>query len=183
MLLAGDECGRTQRGNNNAYCQDNDVSWIDWEHGDNQLREFCIRLIRLRKAEGALRQDMFHRGEFLGDPRARDVAFFLPDGKEMVGKDWDRPILQSLACLFGGDEVRGPQRRPSPRGRSVLVLFNASAEAVVFRLPTKDWGDEWQLAVDTTMAHEPPSVRLMAGVELTCAAHAMMVLRRPGGPS
>jgi glycogen operon protein len=180
MLLAGDERGRTQRGNNNAYCQDNELSWIDWEHGQEDLRDFCARLIRLRRGEGALRQDILHRGEFPGDSRARDVAFFLPDGREMVGKDWDRPISQSFACLFGGDEVRGAQRRPSPPGRSVLVLFNASAEAVSFRLPGKDWGDEWQLAVDTKTAQEPPAIRLTAGVELTCAAHAMMVLRRPG---
>lgn len=181
MLLAGDETGRTQRGNNNAYCQDNEISWIDWEHGQNGLRDFCARLIRLRKSEGALRQDRFHRGEFLADLRARDVTFFHPDGREMVGKDWEQPILQALACLLGGDEVREPQRRPSPPGRSVLVLLNASPEVVVFRLPAKELADEWQLVVDTTTPHEPPTTRLMAGVELSCAAHAMMVLRRPEG--
>ncbi len=183
MLLAGDEWGRTQGGNNNAYCQDNPISWLDWENGQQELRAFCARLARLRRTEGALRQDSFHRGEFLGDPRARDVAFFLPDGREMVGKDWEQPILQSLGCLFGGEEVRAEQRRPSPAGRSVLVLLNAGGEDVRFRLPGRQWGEDWQVAVDTTTAEAPPAVPLAAGSELTCRAHSMMVLRRPAATS
>jgi isoamylase len=182
MLTAGDEMGKTQRGNNNAYCQDNEISWIDWSLDERRraLLDFTARLARLRRKEGVLREDRFFRGERIWDSRLKDLAFFRPDGTEMPAEDWQQPFLRSFAYLQGGDTLVVPDeagRRPV--GNTLLVLLNAHHEDVTFKLPHTGWGQEWELVVDTALSVPPRSATLSSDAEVSVGHRSMMVLRRP----
>jgi isoamylase len=155
MVAMGDELGRTQAGNNNAYCQDNDLSYIQWAAADQDLLEFTTRLIRLRREHPVFRQ----RRWFLGRPIHRsgvsDIAWFRPDGEEMTDAEWQSGWAKSVAVYLNGAAIGSP----GPRGERVIdasfcVLFNAHWEAVSFRLPGAEWGKAWRKVLDT---REPPA--------------------------
>ncbi len=179
MLSAGDELGRTQKGNNNGYCQDNQISWLDWELDDRarQLLEFTTRMIHLRKAQPVLQRRHFFQGSTIGDSRFKDLVWFRPDGEEMTPADWAMPFARSLAYLLGGDAIaaRDNQGRLIT-GDSLLVLMNAHHEAVEFTLPALKWGPEWDIIVDTARA-EPIHGRAPAGGRLELTGRSMTVLR------
>jgi glycogen operon protein len=120
MLLAGDELGRTQRGNNNAYCQDNELSWVDWDPGaeDRDLAAFVARLTALRREHAALRRRHY--------ARPGEVHWLKPQGGEMSEEDWRSPFARCLGMLVPGEE-------------SLLLLLNAHHEAVAFTLPAGEW--------------------------------------------
>jgi isoamylase len=182
MLTAGDEMGRTQRGNNNAYCQDNEISWVDWELDDRRraLLEFTARLVRLRRKEGVLREDHFFRGDRIWDSRLKDLAFFRPDGGEMPAEDWHAPSVRSFAYLLGGDTLVVPDKAGHrPMGNTLLVLLNAHHEDVAFSLPRIDWGPEWEIVVDTSVPIAPCADKLGSGAKLTLRGRSLIVLRRP----
>ena len=174
MLLAGDELGRTQQGNNNAYCQDNEVSWVDWEAGGKHadLLEFTRALIALRREHAVFRRRRFFSGELGGQ---RDISWLTPAGTEMTQADWQASYARSLAVLLNGEAIT----EPGPRGETItdqsfLLLFNAHYEPVTFTLP----GSGWQVVFDTgdpsaATAATSPSTREVAGravVVLTAAA-------------
>ncbi|HEY8021232.1 MAG TPA: glycogen debranching protein GlgX, partial [Thermoanaerobaculia bacterium] len=149
MLLGGDEMGRTQRGNNNAYCQDNEISWFDWEAVDRPLLAFTTELIRLRREH-----PVFHRrGWFLGraiQGEGRDIGWFRPDGGEMGAEDWQSGVAKSLGVLLNGDAIASLDRRGEPIvDDSFYALFNADHEPAVFRLPGGDWAASWVKVLDT----------------------------------
>ncbi|HLL55799.1 MAG TPA: glycogen debranching protein GlgX [Myxococcaceae bacterium] len=155
MLLAGDELDHTQGGNNNAYCQDNGLSWIDWAvDGRRQaLFEFVCKLSRLRREQPVLVQQRFASGKQIWDSGLKDLAWFRPDGSEMSKEDWQRPLLRSLGFLLGGDAI--PSLDPDGRrivGDTLLVVMNAHDEPVSFTLPAIEWGADWELLVDTAAA-------------------------------
>ncbi len=160
MLLAGDETGRTQNGNNNAYCQDNPTSWVDWHRTPEatSLLEFVRRLIRLRKAHPSFRRRSFFQGKADPADGAKDVAWLKPDGSEMKSDDWGDAQSRSLGMLISGrglDEA-GPQGE-SRQDCDILILMNADADAVGFSI---DGAVGWQLVFDT---HEPPEISPGAG--------------------
>jgi isoamylase len=150
MVLGGDEFGRTQRGNNNAWCQDNELSWFRWDEADQELIEFAKRLVRLR-----LDHRVFHRQRFLeGRERmgsgAPDVWWFRPDGRRMTQADWRRGDAHILGVFLNGREIP----TPAPDGEPVvddsfLLLFNAWDGPVVFTLPPRRFGRRWSLVVST----------------------------------
>ncbi len=107
MLVAGDEIGRTQQGNNNAYCQDNEISWVDWNLSEKQkhLLDFTRQMIKLRKAQPVLQRRRFFRGAHIWDSELKDLAWFRPDGKEMTREDWEKPFVRSIGFLLGGDAI------------------------------------------------------------------------------
>jgi glycogen operon protein len=182
MLTAGDELGRTQRGNNNAYCQDNEISWVDWNLDDRRraLLDFTRRLVHLRRREGVLREDRFFRGEKIWDSRLKDLAFFRPDGTEMPAKDWKVPFVRSFAYLLGGETLVVPDKAGRrPIGDTLLLLLNAHHEGVVFTMPRVDWGPAWELMVDTSCAVEPHPTTLQSDQKIRVHSRSMMVLRRP----
>jgi isoamylase len=182
MLMAGDEMGRTQQGNNNAYCQDNALSWVDWKLDDRRraLLDFTARLTRLRRKEGVLREDHFFRGERIWDSRLKDVAFFRPDGTEMPASDWQESFVRSFAYLLGGDTLVVPDRAGRrPVGNTLLILLNAHHEDVTFTLPKVDWGQAWELVVDTSVAGTPRAATLNNDVQVDLRSRSMVVLRRP----
>ena len=150
MLLAGDEFGRTQRGNNNAYCQDNEISWFDWEGIDaagHELRAFTQRLLALRREQPVLRRPRFLTGQPHGAGQPPDVSWHAPDGKPMSQAQWEDGHTRSFAVLLDG---RSPSSAVSGAGTdaSLLLVFNAWEEGVAFTLPAAP-GRPWRLVLDT----------------------------------
>ena len=141
MLLAGDELGRTQQGNNNSYCQDNEISWVDWEaaakHSD--LIDFVAALSALRKAHPVFRRRRFFSGQAgaSGDGQ-RDIIWLSPSGAEMTGSDWNSGYAKALAVCVNGDAIT----EPDPRGERItdadfVLLINAHSEPVTFTVPAE----------------------------------------------
>ncbi|HEX7052563.1 MAG TPA: glycogen debranching protein GlgX [Burkholderiales bacterium] len=134
MLLAADEIGRTQRGNNNAYCQDNDISWVDWDLGSDalELLAFTQQLIALRKAHPALRRRTY--------PKPSDVSWLTPQGGEMSEADWKLPFARCLGMLLLGDRLAERDAHGATiEDEDLLILLNAHHEAIDFRLPSPGW--------------------------------------------
>jgi glycogen operon protein len=153
MLLAGDEVGRTQQGNNNAYCQDNELAWQSWETGeeDGQLLEFVRRLIRLRQEHRVFRRQKFFQNRAIRGENVRDIVWLDPAGTQMSDDQWRDGFARSLGVFLSG---RGLDERDE-RGRTVvdndfLVLINAHHETVEFKLPAQPEDAKWVLRVDTT---------------------------------
>jgi len=150
MLLAGDELGNTQGGNNNVYCQDNETSWIDWALDDKAkaLHDFVARLIGLRRRHPSFRRRSFFRGKLEDDSQAKDVLWLRPDGPEMIPADWEGEHVRCLGMLFSGSGlIDVGQRGEHQSDDDFLLLLNAYHEAVPFTLPPRP--DGWVRLVDT----------------------------------
>ncbi len=188
MLLGGDEMGRTQGGNNNAYCQDNEISWFDWASADTDLLEFTRRLSDLRR-----RHPTFHRrGWFQGQPirRARggagaalaDIAWFTLDGSEMTDEAWASDQSRSLQVFLNGHGIALPDERGEPVvDETFLIVFHAAPEPRTIKLPDAAWGKVWQRVMDTERgfaADAQPDDRLEAGAEITVLGRSLWLLRR-----
>jgi isoamylase len=157
MLLGGDEMGRTQRGNNNAYCQDNELSWFDWKLDERRrkLLEQTCRLIALRRKHPVLQHTRFLTGDFIWNSELKDLAWLRPDGEEMDPEDWQRPWIASLGLMLGGDAIRMlDDKGQRVVGDGLLLLLNAHHEPVKFSLPD-DGGDHWLLELDTDEPGKP----------------------------
>jgi glycogen operon protein len=170
--------GRSQRGNNNAYCQDNEISWVHWPPaalGQDSTRDdsaegvlmpgtpgvlldFTERLIRLRRDHPALRRRRYLRGRPVrgADDQLGDIAWFTPGGAEMTEQDWDAGFAQSLTVFLNGGAITETDRRGQPiRDDSFLLLFNASAHELEFAVPPARYGDLWETVLDTARPAEP----------------------------
>jgi isoamylase len=160
MILAGDEFGRTQRGNNNAYCQDNEIGWLDWsaaEGADEQsLLAFVRRLIRLRHEHPVLRRARFLHGRAKSTDGLGDILWFAPDGKEMTTAQWRDAESRCVGLCLNGEagNDRAPDGRPLTEG-ILLVLFNAHAEAVSFVFPAMPRTTGWRQILDTNQPDLP----------------------------
>jgi isoamylase len=148
MIVAGDEMGRTQSGNNNAYCQDNELSWVDWNLDARRkaMLEFTARIIQFRHKQPVLQRRRFFQGERIWDSRSKDLTWYRPDGTEMSQEDWQKPFIRSLAFLLGGDAIPTPDERGQRViGDALLVLLNAHHEPVRFTVPHAAEGRHWVL--------------------------------------
>lgn len=166
-LLAGDEIGRTQLGNNNAYCQDNRISWVNWElsEEDETLLEFIKQMIKLRLSSTAFTRLHLSDDSYFGHPVTPDqVHWYHPDGSELKEGDWHSPSAQALAM-----EIIAPENQ-----EHWLLLFNASGYDIHYRLPDLKNKLKWNLVIDTAIYDERPDVQLLIPV---CNAHSMKVLR------
>ncbi|RKN09308.1 glycogen debranching enzyme GlgX [Streptomyces radicis] len=183
MLVAGDEMGRTQGGNNNAYCQDNDISWIDWSLRDDPawrpLLDLTRRLIRMRGEHPVLRRRAFFSGRRQGPEGIRDLGWFTAEGREMTEKDWYTPSA-TLGMFLSGRDI--PQR--DAKGRPVtddsfLAVLHAGAEPLRFPLPAQPWADAYSLLVDTSREDQdaPPGTVHRGGDTLTVPARSVLLLR------
>jgi isoamylase len=177
MLLGGDERCRTQHGNNNAYCQDNEISWLDWslDERDTSLLDYTKRLIRLRQEHPVFRRSTFLEGvsRSSGLP---DVYWFRPDGRKMTRRDWDTGAPR-LGVFLNGAELD----TRTPHGErivddSFLVLFNAHHEDAVFTLPPRRFGTRWTLELSTADVEVP--MRLNARDEVALEPRSLLVFRR-----
>ena len=167
MILGGDEMGRTQGGNNNAYCQDNEISWFDWEQLDAEMMAFTARLIALRLDHPVLhRRDFFH-GRPIHGADVRDLNWFNINGDEMSDDEWNEGFAKSLMVFLNGDGIPYMGARGEPvRDQSMLLLFNAYHETLPFTLPGPEFGATWEVHVDTAVwdGSEP---RLVVGAKTT----------------
>jgi glycogen operon protein len=182
MMVAGDEMGRTQKGNNNAYCQDNPLSWVHWTLNDAQreLLEFTARMSKLRREQPVLTKRRFFRGAHIWDSELKDLAWFRPDGKEMKKEDWEKPYVRSLGFLLGGDAIATPDDEGNRIvGDTLLVLMNAHHEPLEFLLPAMEWGADWELLVDTAALGESLRTHTAAGGKVQVQGRSLVVLRRP----
>jgi isoamylase len=177
MLLGGDELARTQSGNNNAWCQDNELSWFDWETADGGLLEFVRAVIRLRRDHPVFRRTSFLTGSSRHGSGLPDVWWFRPDGRRMTQKEWLSPETHTLGVFLNGEEIRAHTEHGAPiEGESFLLLFNARFEPVEFTLPTRRFGTRWtvELATGETLPEEP----LAARSAVTVQEHSLTLLRR-----
>jgi isoamylase len=151
-VLAGDEIARTQGGNNNAYCQDNETSWIDWglDADAEELRAFARRLIELRRLHPVFRRPTFLTGTERDESGAPDIWWFRPDGRAMTLKDWERGDASAIGVFLNGLEIDAENRHGEPVvDDSFLVLFNAWSDPLPFRLPPARFGRRWALELST----------------------------------
>jgi isoamylase len=182
MVLGGDEFGRTQRGNNNAYCQDNEISWFDWELDERQrhLLGFTKRLIDFRKRHPVFRRADFLTGEERLGSGSPDVWWFRPDGRKMTQRNWQLPETQTLGVYLNGAEIP----TLSPQGAPViddtfLILFNAQPEDVVFTLPAVGYGRRWVHELSTANPDLQPGSELHPARGIVAVEHrSLVVLRR-----
>ena len=150
MLLAGDELGRTQYGNNNAYCQDNKVSWINWEEADMDLLTFTRSLIHFYKAHPVFRQRRWFLGQSIHGNEASDIGWFTSSGEEMAEESWGQGFTKSLIVYLNGGGIKQPDRYGHRvTDTSFLVLFNAHYAPLAFILPPEEWGVRWRKVMDT----------------------------------
>jgi glycogen operon protein len=186
MLLAGDEMGRTQRGNNNAYCQDNEISWVDWAvraEDDQALYDYVRTLIKLRADHAVFRRRRFFRGLPArgGRNRLGDIAWFTLAGEEMTGDDWDAGFAKSLTVFLNGRAISEPDRRGERvQDDSFLLLFNASEEDLRFVIPPRRYGPRWSKVLDTAVhatdfEDENP---VKPGDAINVINHSVQLLRR-----
>jgi len=151
MLTAGDELGRTQQGNNNPHCQDNEISWVNWHEANKDLLAFVRILTGLRRDHPVFRRRRFFRGTPRDDGML-DIAWFAPSGKQMTEDDWNAAGSKSVAVFLNGDAITEPDRRGQHMvDDSFLLLFNASPDEVAFGIPAPPYDGPWEIALDTAM--------------------------------
>jgi isoamylase len=186
MLLAGDEMGRTQRGNNNAYCQDNEISWVDWavrSEDDQELLDYVRKLTSLRASHPVFRRRRFFRGQSIrgGRQRLGDIAWFTLAGEEMTDHDWDASFVKSLTVFLNGRAISEPDRRGERvQDDCFLLLFNGSEQDLTFTIPPRRYGQRWAKALDTAtpatdFEHDTP---VKPGDVITVMNHSLQVLHR-----
>jgi isoamylase len=185
MIAHGDELGRTQQGNNNVYCQDNELSWIDWEEARDydSLIGFTARLTRLRKDHPLFRRRRFFDGRPVGGSGVSDIAWLRADGQPMANGDWTNPDASTIAVFLNGRGIHECDAFGEPIvDDSFLLLCNPLREDVTFTLPDEVYGTLWELVVDTAdpllaAPHEVASTK--PGGRLTVSAYSVVVLRCP----
>jgi glycogen operon protein len=195
MLLHGDELGRTQRGNNNVYCQDSELSWVDWSlAGKNaSLTGFTAGVVALRHGHPVFRRRRFFAGRPIRSRRREalpDIAWFTPAGQEMTGQDWDSGFGKCVIAFLNGDGITEPDSRGAPvTDDSFLLCLNAHHEDIELTLPGPEFGSRWAIVVDTAagevitlssapgvVAAVPPTVQ--GGAAHTIPARSVLVLQR-----
>ena len=175
MLLAGDEMGRTQRGNNNAYCQDNEISWLNWDDADSDLQGFVRTLTALRRDHPVFRRRRFFR-DVRWHGEMGNITWFASSGQQMTGDDWDTDENEAVAVFLNGDAIT----EPGPRGDrladdSFLLLFNPSRDEVSFGIPAPPYDGPWEIIVDTAM---PQRGETVPSQQVLVESHSLCVLRQ-----
>ena len=182
MLLGGDEVGRTQRGNNNAYCQDNDVSWYDWNHVDEAFLAYTRRLIKFRREHPVFRRRRFFQGRPIHGSDVSDIGWFTPEGTEMTEADWRKGLAKAIAVFLNGEAVPAVDIRGDPVvDDTFFLLFNGSPDGRKFVLPAGGWGELWVKVLDTTLpgdAEEAEPAQVKAGQPFPVEGRSVVLLRR-----
>jgi glycogen operon protein len=184
MICGGDEIGRTQLGNNNAYCQDNELSWVDWERaeGFRDLLEFTRQLIVLRREQPVLRQRRFFQGRPIRGQEVKDIAWFRPGGREMSDQDWSAHFSRTFGVRLAGVEADDLEAEGSGAVSDTLYLaFNAHHERVRFVLPSPLEGERWERILDTAQRQGSRSHRLPRH-SYWVAGRSLAVFRLPLSP-
>ncbi len=184
MLLSGDEIGHTQAGNNNAYCQDSELSWLDWniDADGRDMLEFVERLIRLRRTHPVFRKRHFFQGRSIRGKDVKDIMWLSPEGREMSDEEWDHSHARCLGVYLSGDALNDRDARgKSLLDDNFLVLFNAHHEEVRFTIANYDADTEWEVLLDTHYGNGLPDEKLLragAVYPLQGRSVAMLTSRR-----
>ena len=182
MLGHGDELGRTQGGNNNGFCQDNEITWIDWKNIDVDLLAFTRKAAELREAHPTFRRRRFFRGRPVrrrGKQGLPDIAWLQPDGNEMSEEDWDSGFGRAVAVFLDGAGITDVDARGEPVvDDSFVMCFSAHDEEIDFTLPPVEFGAGWQVVMDTADADADEDRRYEAGTTVAVGPRALVVLRR-----
>src|SRR3954454_18811925 len=184
MLCGGDEIGRTQLGNNNGYCQDNEISWYDWDAADTSLLQFTRDLIRLRAEHPVFCRRRWFQGRPIRGSEVSDIGWFTSGGTEMSDQDWQAGFAKSLGVFLNGDAI--PTRDEHGNriaDDSFYVMFNAHSEPLEFVLPESKWGEQWTVALDPNELTDHVEVETVgrsvgAGEKLHVQAWSLVLLRR-----
>ncbi len=175
MILGGDELGRTQSGNNNAYCQDTELSWNDWDDVDDEFRGWCERVTHLRRQHPVFRRRRWFQGRQIRG--VEDLAWFRFDGGEMGEEDWETGYARSVGVFLNGESIASTD---AYGGRivddSFFVMFNASDIELPWTVPSGKWAREWVVELDTALVHEP-GTEIPAGGSIDLAPRSMALLR------
>ena len=180
MLVAGDEMGRTQKGNNNAYCQDNEISWVDWTQADQELIQFTSDLIEMRKNHPAFCRRKWFQGQPIKGVGVEDIAWFLPDASEMTDEHWNNSFAKSLGVYFNGKGIH----TVNPKGEPVVddsfyVIFNAHHEPLDYLLPPEKYGSQWKKILDTAAGKVSETQAFKPGDKLKVEGRSIIVLQNP----
>jgi glycogen operon protein len=179
MIAHGDELGRTQRGNNNTYAQDNELSWVHWDEADHELIDFVAGLTKLRREHPTFRRRRFFNGRPVrtrgaGEPLP-DIEWLRTDATPMSVEDWDTDFVKAAGVFLNGQGIQGRGTRGERiTDDNVLLYFNASEEDVEFTLPAEEYGPQWFIAVDT--AADLSDEHLPASSPITVVSRSMMLL-------
>ena len=179
MLLAGDEIGRTQGGNNNAYCQDNEISWINWKDADKDLLNFTKKLIAFIKRHPVFTRRKWFKGRPIKGTHVEDIAWFLPDGIEMSEEAWNQDFAKSLAVFLNGQGIR----TVGPKGERIVddnfyIIFNASEIDINYVLPPERFGKQWTKVLDTaTDFLDENGDRFIPGETIKVQGRSVVLLR------
>ena len=182
MLLAGDEIGRSQGGNNNAYCQDNPVSWVDWDLSPEgrELLTFVRKLVHLRRNHPVFRKRTFFQGDAVNEAGLKDITWLTPEGQEMTEQEWQQGAALSLGMLLAGDAIGERDKRGRPVvDDDFLLLLNPSPEDVPFLLPDQHWSSPWSLVVDTSLKSEAMAGPYAPGKPYPQRARSLVLLTQP----
>ncbi|WP_142058229.1 glycogen debranching protein GlgX [Pseudarthrobacter sp. B4EP4b] len=179
MVLHGDEMGRTQQGNNNAYCQDSPLSWINWEAADQPLTEFLAAVSELRREHPTFRRNRFFEGRpvrrGIGQPLP-DIVWLDKDASAMVPEDWDNPLARALGVFYNGAAIGKDHRGRVINDHNFLLYCNSGDEPAVFTLPSAEYSPSWEQLIDTAGEHTDCGL-LHAGGTVELAAKSLLVLR------
>ncbi len=184
MVCGGDERGRTQLGNNNAYAQDNELSWFDWSETEaaRALFEFTCRLVALRHEHPALHRKKFFQGRAIRGTEVRDIVWLQPDGREMADAEWEADWVRSIGVRLDGSALNELAENGEPLiDDDLLILLNAHSEDVTFVLPGTLHGGSWEVLIDTRKAEWPAADTRPAGSQYAVAGRSLALLRSPRG--
>lgn len=182
MLLAGDEMSRTQHGNNNPYCQDNEISWINWEKTDNELLDFTRKLIHVYKEHNVFSRRDWFKGHPIKGKGLTDIAWFAPNGRKMTEENWKQDFAKCLAVYLNGHGIHSLDFDGKPIvDDNFYVIFNAHNEAVEYKLPTKRYGDYWTKVIDTNenFVSEKGGDMHRANSRIKVEGFSVMLLKQP----
>jgi glycogen operon protein len=180
MLSHGDELGRTQRGNNNAWCQDDELAWVDWDAADADLLAFTRRLVNLRRDHPAFRRKKWFEGRNIRGTNLTDIGWFRPDGDEMSDEDWQTGFARSLGVFLHGDGLHAVDKRGREvRDDSFYLIFHGGHEPLDLRIPSALGAAPFVLEVDTSVRVAPEPKVIAPGSTIEVPGRCCLLLRRP----
>jgi len=183
MLLGGDELSRTQRGNNNAYCQDNELSWSDWTGAARQddFLDFVARIIRLRRAHPVFSRRRYVRADTVTPEGLKEIIWLTPDGREMTENDWNQGFARCLGVFLAGGAIerRGPRGAPI-KDSNFLLLLNAHHETIAFRIADTLSAKVWLTVLDTAAGAEPFAAKPLGSDSYPLQGRSLVLLEETG---
>jgi glycogen operon protein len=183
MIMAGDEFGRTQKGNNNAYCQDNEISWVDWDGIDPEewaFQSFIKRLIAFRKEHPVLRRDFYLHGQYTAEETGlSDIQWVNPTGSLMSDDCWQQENALCVGMLLSGDAIDRKHKFASAEAdQTLLTIINANPQDVAFRLPLANTGAGWAIQIDTSQPEtQPQTMPIPFGTQITIPPQVLIIYK------